>query len=310
MAATAREVKKRIQSIKNIAQITRALQAVSASKVQRAVQLVEATRPYTRKAWEVLIHLAQDPLRGRFHPLLASRENIRIRGVVLITADRGLAGPYNTEILTRALRAFQDSQPPVRWITVGRRGRDVLLRQGVDLMADFSGLPDPPRFVDTTPIGRLVVDEYLAGNLDEVFVVYMDFISFLKQEVRIRRLLPLELEEEALVEQEFVGREEAPRRTAAYIYEPDPETLLAEIVPRFIQLQIYQAVLEARASEHAARMVAMKRATDNASELADLLQLEYNKARQQGITRELMDIVGGAEALRQQEGSEPVLKRK
>ncbi len=300
MAATAREVKKRIQSIKNIAQITRALQAVSASKVQRAVQLVEATRPYTRKAWEVLTHLAQDPLRGRFHPLLAPRETIQTRGVVLMTADRGLAGPYNTEVLTRALRAFEGSEPPVRWITVGRKGRDVLVRQGADLMADFSGLPDPPRFTDVTPIGRLVVEEYLKGSLDEVFVVYMDFISFLKQEVRIRRLLPLEVEQPELVEEEFVGQANG-RRAAAYIYEPDPETLLAEIVPRFIQLQIYQALLEARASEHAARMVAMKRATDNASELADLLQLEYNKARQQGITRELMDIVGGAEALRKQE---------
>ncbi len=299
MAATAREVKKRIQSVKNIAQITRALQAVSASKVQRAVQMVEATQPYASHAWQVLTHLTQDPLRGQLHPLLAPRETVRTRGVVLITADRGLAGPYNTEILTKTMRYFSDQGPAIRWITVGRKGRDFLARRGRDLMADFSGLPDPPSFGDITPIGRLVVDEFLQGNLDEVYLAYMHFVSFLKQEVRILRLLPFEVAtEEELVKPEYVAAE---RRPMAYIYEPDPQALLDEIVPRFVQLQIYQALLEARASEHAARMVAMKRATDNATELAALLQLEYNKARQQGITRELMDIVGGAEALRKSE---------
>lgn len=299
MAATAREVKKRIQSVKNIAQITRALQAVSASKVQRAVQLVEATRPYARHAWQVLTHLAMDPLRGQLHPLLTPRETVQARGVVLITADRGLAGPYNTEILLRANREFGEDHPTTYWIAVGRKGREFLVRRGRRLLADFSNLPDPPSYVDVSPIGRLVVDEFLKGALDEVYVVYMDFVSFLKQEVQIRKLLPLEIETpESLVEPGFIQNR---RRSAAFIYEPDPETLLNEIVPRFIQLQIYQAVLEARASEHAARMVAMKRATDNATELAALLQLDYNKARQQGITLELMDIVGGAEALRKAE---------
>ncbi len=300
MAATAREVKKRIQSVKNIAQITRALQAVSASKVQRAVQMVESTRPYATKAWEVLTHLAMEPLRAQLHPLLAPREEVKQVAVVLITADRGLAGPYNTEILTAAYRKFNDYPVPVQWVTVGRKGRDFLLRRRKHLMADFSGLGDPPTYVEVSPIGRLVVDEYLAGNVDEVHIVYMDFISFMRQEVRIQKLLPLEFD--AREEAEGVLEGTARRLTAAYIYEPSPEALLDEIVPRFIQLQIYRAVLEARASEHAARMVAMKRATDNATELAALLQLEYNKARQQGITRELMDIVGGAEALRKQEG--------
>ena len=300
MAATAREVKKRIQSVKNIAQITRALQAVSASKVQRAVQMVEATRPYATKAWEVLTHLAMDPLRAQLHPLLAPREDIRHVAVVLITADRGLAGPYNTEILLVAHRQFDNYPVPVKWITVGRKGRDYLLRRRKDLLADFSGLGDPPTYVEVSPIGRLVVDEYLAGNVDEIYVVYTDFISFMRQEVRIQKLMPLEFNAHEGGEGLLEGAVQT--RTAAYIYEPSPEALLDEIVPRFIQLQIYRAVLEARASEHAARMVAMKRATDNATELAALLQLEYNKARQQGITRELMDIVGGAEALRKQEG--------
>ncbi|NPA31179.1 MAG: ATP synthase F1 subunit gamma [Chloroflexi bacterium] len=299
MAATAREVKKRIQSVKNIAQITRALQAVSASKVQRAVQAVEATRPYASKAWEVLTHLAQQPGRNSLHPLLTTREQVQAVAVILVTADRGLAGPYNTNVLRTAFKRFDKSPVPVKWITVGRKGREMLLRMGHELLADFSGLPDKFTFVDTSAIGRLAVDEFLEGRVDEVYIVYTDFISFLRQEPRVKKLLPLEVEAEALVEAEFVGGTK--RHAGAYIYEPDQQTLLDEIVPRFIQLQVYQALLESRASEHAARMVAMKKATDNATELADVLQLEYNKARQQGITRELMDIVGGAEALRKSE---------
>ncbi len=299
MAATAREVKKRIQSVKNIAQITRALQAVSASKVQRAVQAVEATRPYASKAWEVLTHLARQPGRNNLHPLLRTREQVQAVAVILVTADRGLAGPYNTNVLRVAFKRFDKSPVPVHWIAVGRKGREMLLRSGKTLLADFSGLPDKFTFVDTSAIGRLAVDEFLAGKVDEVYIVYTDFVSFLRQEPRVKKLLPLEVDGgEGLVEAEFVG---GPRRhTGAYIYEPDQQTLLDEIVPRFIQLQVFQALLESRASEHAARMVAMKKATDNATELADVLQLEYNKARQQGITRELMDIVGGAEALRKQ----------
>ncbi len=299
MAATAREVKKRIQSVKNIAQITRALQAVSASKVQRAVQAVEATRPYAAKAWEVLTHLAQQPGRENLHPLLTTRSQVQAVAVILVTADRGLAGPYNTNVLRAAFKRFEKSPVPVKWITVGRKGREMLLRTGQELLADFSGLPDRFTFVDTSAIGRLAVDEFLAGKVDEVYIVYTDFVSFLRQEPRVKKLLPLEVEAEALVEAEFVGGTK--RHAGAYIYEPDQQTLLDEIVPRFIQLQVFQALLESRASEHAARMVAMKKATDNATELADVLQLEYNKARQQGITRELMDIVGGAEALRKSE---------
>ena len=300
MAATAREVKKRIQSVKNIAQITRALQAVSASKVQRAVQAVEATRPYASKAWEVLTHLARQPGRNSLHPLLTTREQVQAVAVILVTADRGLAGPYNTNVLRVAFKRFEKSPVPVKWVTVGRKGREMLLRMGHELLADFSGLPDKFTFVDTSAIGRLAVDEFLAGKVDEVYIVYTDFVSFLRQEPRVKKLLPLEVEAEGLVEAEFVTGQH--RHMGAYIYEPDQQTLLDEIVPRFIQLQVFQALLESRASEHAARMVAMKKATDNATELADVLQLEYNKARQQGITRELMDIVGGAEALRKSEG--------
>lgn len=295
--ATAREVKLRIRSVKNIAHITRAMQAVSASKVQRAVAVLEATRPYATKAWEVLLHLAMQPERQQLHPLLAPRPEVRQAMVVLITADRGLAGPYNTNVIRTAVRHFEGFAAPIQWVTVGRKGRDALYRRRYTIVADFSLLPDPPAFTDVSPIGRLVVDAYLAGQVDEVYVVYTDFVNMLRQVPRVKRLLPLEVrpgEEDRVMD--TVSASGAP---ATYLYEPGERELLDEIIPRFTQLQVYQAVLESRASEHAARMVAMKNATDNATELAAALQLEYNKARQQGITSEMLDIAGGAEALAQ-----------
>lgn len=295
--ATPREVRLRIRSVKNISHITRAMQAVSASKVQRAVQALEATRPYATKAWEVLTHLALQPERQQLHPLLAAREGVRKVLVVLITGDRGLAGPYNTNVIRAALRRFGASPVPVEYVTVGRKGRDILYRRGFSIVADFSPLPDPPTFLDVSPVGRLVVDAFLDQRADEVYVVYTDFINMLRQEPRVKKLLPLEVgAEEDRVMTTYGSGQAAP---AAYIYEPSERELLDEIVPRFTQLQVYQAVLESRASEHAARMVAMKNATDNATELAAALQLEYNKARQQSITSEMLDIAGGAEALAQ-----------
>ncbi len=296
--ATAREVKQRIKSVKNISHITRAMQAVSASKVQRAIQALEATRPYASKAWEVLTHLALQPGRANMHPLLASREKVNKVMVVLITADRGLAGPYNTNVLRLAFRRFGHFEAPVEFVTLGRKGRDILYRRGMKVVADFSPVPDPPTFVDISPVGRLVVDAFLTGQADEVYVVYTDFINMLRQEPRIKKLLPLEVEEGGEQVMEYrLARAAGP--APAYIYEPNEQEILDEVVPRFTQLQIFQAVLESRASEHAARMVAMKNATDNATELAAALQLEYNKARQQSITSEMLDIAGGAEALAQ-----------
>lgn len=292
--ATAREVKQRIKSVKNISHITRAMQAVSASKVQRATQALEATRPYATKAWEVLTHLATQPGRAHMHPLLASRHQVRQVMVVLVTADRGLAGPYNANIIRHIFRRFGQYEVPVQFVTLGRKGRDILYRRGMNIVADFSPVPDPPTFTDISPVGRLVVDAFLTGQVDEVYVVYTDFINMLRQVPRIKKLLPLSLESE-----ERVMNYALPGAAATYIYEPGEQELLDEIVPRFTQLQIFQAMLESRASEHAARMVAMKNATDNATELAHALQLEYNKARQQSITSEMLDIAGGAEALAQ-----------
>lgn len=292
---TAREVRLRIRSVKNIAQVTRALQAVSASKVRKAMQAVMNTRPYATKAWQVLTHIARQPGRESLHPLLTRHGKVKSVLVVLVTGDRGLAGPYTTNIVRFTIKQFGEYPVPVRYITVGRKGRDLMARRGEEIIAEFSKLPAAPTFGDVSAIGRIAVDEYLSGNSDAVYLVYTDFINMVTQVPTSKQLLPLEIGEETGRVQDFAQAERG--ASSSYIYEPGQTEILDEIVPRFTALQVYHAILESLASEHAARMVAMKNATDSATELAAGLQLEYNKARQQGITNEMLDITGGAEAL-------------
>jgi F-type H+-transporting ATPase subunit gamma len=290
--SSAREMRMRIRSVKNISQVTRALEAVSASKVRKAVAAVQATRAYATKAWQVLTHVAGQPGRGTLHPLLTRRPEVRKTLVVVISGDRGLAGAYNTNVIRYVAQKFDRHPSPVGYISVGRKGRDMLIRRRKQVLAEFSNLPAAPSFADVSAIGRVVVEDFLKGAADEVWLVYTDFINMVKQEPVVRKLLPLEVDSH-----ERVAAFEHQRLGAAYIYEPDEREILDSIIPRFTALQIYQAILEAQASEHAARMVAMRNATDNALELVDHLQLVYNKARQQTITNDLLDIAGGAEAL-------------
>jgi F-type H+-transporting ATPase subunit gamma len=290
-----REFRLRIRSIKNIAQVTRALQAVSASKVRKAMQAVLNTRPYATKAWQVLTHVAGQPGRNNLHPLLSQHQEVRSVLVMLVTGDRGLAGAYNTNIVRFAMNHFDNYPVPVRYITVGRKGRDLMLRRRKNILAEFSHLPAAPSFADVSAIGRLGVQEYLEGRSDEVYLVYTDFISMARQSPDLKKLLPLEVGTGEGRVSDFAPA--ARELAAAYIYEPDQMEILDQVVPRFTALQVYQAILESQASEHAARMIAMKNATDSAKELASALTLEYNKSRQQSITNEMLDIAGGAEAL-------------
>jgi F-type H+-transporting ATPase subunit gamma len=290
--ASAREMRMRIRSVKNISQVTRALEAVSASKVRKAVAAVQETRPYATKAWQVLTHVAGQPGRGTLHPLLTSRPEVRNTLVVVVSGDRGLAGAYNTNIIRFTAQHFDRYPNPVAYVAVGRKGRDMLLRRRKQVVAEFSNLPAAPSFTSVSAIGRLAVDSFLKGEVDEVWLVYTDFVNMVKQEPVVKKLLPLEVDSHDRVE-----AYQAQHLSAAYIYEPEERQILDTIIPRFTALQVYQAILESLASEHAARMVAMRNATDNAIELADHLQLVYNKARQQSITNDLLDIAGGAEAL-------------
>jgi len=290
--ASAREMRLRIRSVKNISQVTRALEAVSASKVRKAMAAVAATRPYAAKAWQVLTHIAGQPGRATLHPLLPRRPEVQQALVLVISGDRGLAGAYNANVVRLAVQHSDRYTVPVNFIAVGRKGRDMLIRRRKQVLAEFSNLPAAPSFQDVSAIGRLVVDDFLKDKADEVWLVYTDFISMARQEPVIRKLLPLEIDTH-----ERVAAFEHHGLTAAYTYEPAEQEILDQIIPRFTALQVYQAILSSLASEHAARMVSMRNATDNALELVDQLQLDYNKIRQQTITSDLLDIAGGAEAL-------------
>jgi F-type H+-transporting ATPase subunit gamma len=259
------------------------------------MQAVLHTRPYATKAWQVLTHIARQPSKDVLHPLLTTRPEVKNVLVVLLTGDRGLAGAFNTNIVRFTAQRFDNYPVPVRYVTVGRKGRDLLIRRGKDVVAEFSNLPAAPMFSDVSAIGRIAVDEFMSGVCDEVYLVYTDFVTMVKQLTTIKKLLPLEVEEDEQRVQDFIIAGDGP--AATYIYEPGQAEILDEIIPRFTALQVFQAVLESLASEHAARMIAMKNATDSATDLAAALTLEYNKARQQSITNEMLDIAGGAEAL-------------
>jgi F-type H+-transporting ATPase subunit gamma len=294
------EIKGRISSVKNISQVTRALEAVSASRVRRAQDAVESTRNYAEKAWEILLNLQSTAQGGTaLHPLLTQRDEVKKRRVILITSDRGLAGAFNSNIIRVAQRFAAKSEVPVDFVTVGRKGRDSMIRNEEDVDAEFSNMPAEPSVADIKPVARAAIDDFLSGTVDEVFIAYTDFVNTLTQRPVIQRLLPLvpyETDDQAL--NEYV--KDVPDISSGiteYEFEPNPTAVLDEVVPRFTELQLYQAVLESLASEHAARMVAMKNASDNASELVDDLTLDYNKARQTEVTNEILDIVGGAEAL-------------
>ncbi len=296
--ATERELNKRIKSINNISQVTSALAAVSASKASRAQRQVEATRDYARKAFEILNNLASQP--DSAHPLLTAREEIKRTAIVVITGDRGLAGAYNSNMIAKAERFINAVDTDIDVITIGRKGRDLLIRRGYNVIASFEN-KDAPSITDVSPVARLITDDYLAEKYDQVFIGYSDFINLISRIAVVKQLLPLKpLDFEGMAVAEYVEKvdlEAVSEQT--YSYEPQVTQLMDAVVPRFTLLQIYQSVLESQASEHSARMVAMNSATDNAAELVEILTLDRNKARQASITNEILDIVGGAEALAQ-----------
>lgn len=298
--ATERELNNRIRSVRNISQVTSALASVSAAKASKAQARVMATRAYAGKAFEILINLSSQPGVGTTgHPLLTPRAEIKNSAVVLISGDRGLAGAYNANIVGRAEQFIKALTTPAQVIAVGRKGRDLMIRRGYNVIASFEYIPDEATLADISPVARLVMDDYLAGKFDDVFVAYTDFVNLANRLPTVKQLLPLQpLDLGKMAVAEFVRHvDRAAARDYVYNYEPELTVLLNAITPRFTALQLYQSVLEAKASEHSARMVAMNNATDNAAELIDFLILDRNKARQSSITSQILDIVGGAEAL-------------
>lgn len=297
--ASIRELKRRIRSVKNISQVTRAMQMVAASKMRRAQDQAMASRAYAAKAWEILTHLnAQAGNVEQLHPLLTSREDVREIAIIMMTADKGLAGAYNGNIIRATLRFMREhdrNNAPL--VTIGRKGRDFMVRFQRNVVAEFTDMADRPTRADVAPIARIALEGFLDETYDEVYLAYTDFVNTLSQVPTVRLLLPIrptELESEVM--SEYIDHE-SKVATTEYIYEPSPAALLDQLLPNFTELQIYQALLEARASEHSARMVAMRNATENAKELISDLTLTYNKARQEAITGEMLDIVGGVGAL-------------
>jgi F-type H+-transporting ATPase subunit gamma len=263
------------------------MEMIAASRMRRAQQRVLAGRPYSAKMREVLADLStQHGDADELHPLLRPRPQVNNVGVILITGDRGLAGGFNSNVIRMATRFILDEvSVPVRLITVGRKGRDFMVRYGREVVAEFSNLGDQPALLDTTSISHIVMDDYIAGTVDAVYVCYTDFVNTLRQQPTVFKLLPIE------------PPEGDGNRPTDYIYEPDPHTVLEELLPRYVEIQVYHAILESVASEYSARMVAMRNATDNADELIDDLSLTYNKVRQTGITKEVTEIATAANAL-------------
>jgi F-type H+-transporting ATPase subunit gamma len=281
--ASQREIRRRIAAVKNIKQITRAMQFVAASKLKRAQDATLSARPYSEKIDELLADLAA-VIGPEDHPLLARREEGK-RLIVLITSDRGLAGPFNTNTIRYAAQEITTHKGDLSVVTVGRKGRDAMRRARVPMEAHFEGFGDRPTFADVLPLARLITDDFLAGTYGRVDVVFSQFVSTLTQRPALYKLLPIEPTEDT---EGIPGNQ--------FIFEPSPATVLEQLLPRYIAARLFQAVLENKASEESSRMVAMQNATDNAEDLIEDYTLAYNKVRQANITREMIEIASGAQA--------------
>ena len=285
--ASTREIRRRIRSVKNIAQVTKAMEAVSAAKMRKAQQQVLSTRPYAKSAREVLSYIARlTSVEDALGHLLQPRAVVKRVGILLVTADRGLAGGFNANVIRRAamyMRERRQSGVEVEVVTVGKKGRDWLLRYDPVIRAEFTALPDSPTSGDIGAITRVLIDDFTSGYFDEVVMIYTDFVNTIRQVPSVQQLLPIE-------------RADSTGTPPDYIFEPSPGAVLQQVLSGFTEVLILQTLYESIASEHSARMVAMRNATDAANELVDTLTLTYNKARQEGITNELMDIIGGSAA--------------
>jgi F-type H+-transporting ATPase subunit gamma len=286
-----KDVKNKIGAVKKTKQITRAMNMVASAKLKGAQSRIEQFRPYAEKFDQMLRDLAGGADPG-IHPLLEVREEIKTTGILHMTSDRGLCGGFNVNLNSKArdiAAARVDEGKDVKFWCVGKKGRDRMRKVGYDIVEAYPDVMNSFDFNLANQLGMEVIGAYLRGEVDEVVMIYSDFVSVARQVPTAVTILPIRQEAEE-------GEEE--KSSAEYIYEPDIEGLLAELLPRYVKVQIYRGLLETSVSEHAARMAAMDNATNNCDDMIQKLTLQYNKARQAAITTELMDIVGGAEALK------------
>ena len=304
--ASGREIKTKIKSTQNMRKVTRALEMVSASKIRKAQDLMKASRPYARSMRKVIAHIAQASTDFR-HPFLVERENVARVAYIVVSTDRGLCGGLNSNMFRRLLPAIQEWQGKgvqVDVVAIGQKALQFFRRiKGVNLIGSTTHLGERPKLEQLIGVIKVVLDSYAANALDRVFLAYNDFVNTMTQKPTIDALLPLPLvaaemeAHEAAGESAYAGIKLEQAHDWDYIYEPDAQTVLEHVLGRYIESVVYQGVLENLASEHAARMVAMKSASDNANKVIDTLTLVYNKTRQAAITQEISEIVGGAAAV-------------
>ena len=286
--AGGREIKTKIKSVQNTRKVTRALEMVSASKIRKAQERMKSSRPYARAMKQVIGHLAQANSEFQ-HPYLVQRDTIKRVGYIIVSSDRGLAGGLNNNLFRKLLgeiRKWHEQGVEVDVVTIGQKASVFFRRIKVDMLATVTHLGDQPRVEQLVGVIKVMLDAYSAGKADKVFLAYNDFVNTMTQRAAFDQLLPLPPSDDTIARHDW-----------DYIYEPDAQTVLEHVLTRYVESLVYQAVMENVASEHAARMVAMKSASDNANKLIDTLNLVYNKARQAAITQEISEIVGGAAAV-------------
>jgi F-type H+-transporting ATPase subunit gamma len=294
--ASVQDIKRRIRSVRNTRKITRAMELVAAAKLKRAQTRIEDMRPYADRMLELMAGTARASSSVRGLPLLQTREQEQTVAIVPLTGDRGLAGAFNSQILRRAIaleRGLRDEGKQVRWVGVGRRGVGSLRFRHFELAGEFTGFTDQPRYVDAQAIAHRVAELYTEEEVDRVILVYNHFESALVQKVTVQDILPLS---EDLLETDDEERSMDAMR-GDFIFEPEPEQILERLLPVYVETELYRALLESAASEHGARMTAMRNASKNAGELIDSLTLAMNRARQAEITQEILEVVAGADAL-------------
>lgn len=279
--AGVRDIRRRIRSVRNMQQITKAMKMVSAAKLRKAQQKLTAARPYARQLQGVLERLSQAPV-DTVHPLLVKRPVQKVV-YVLITSDRGLCGGYNANLIRKTTGLITETPQEVKLVTVGRKGRDFFRRGKIEFLAEFVALGDDPSYIQAKQIAQEVMRLYEQGEADEVYLMYTEFVSAITQRPAQVKLLPIEKPEG--------------KQGKQYIFEPSPDEILASLLPKYVETQIFRSILEGKASEQGARMTAMSSATDNASDMIERLSLAMNRARQAAITKEISEIVGGAAAL-------------
>lgn len=285
MAQSMKDIKRRIKSVGGIKQITKAMELVSSAKLRKARQRLEMSRPY----YQTLVRSIQEILSsttGIKHPLLEKRE-VKNKAFIVITGDRGLAGGYNSNAIRLAESMIEDKERAII-LAVGQKGRDYFRRRKYNIAGEFLNISEEPQFIDASSIGKLAIELYEEGKVDEVNIIYSRFKSAMSQEATVLKLLPAE----------GIGEEENQGTKTLIEYEPSPEAVLDYLIPKYIHSAIYGALIESSASEQGARRIAMEAATDNAEEMIENLELSYNRARQASITQEISEIVGGAEALK------------